>query len=270
MPVLLGGRRSLTTVLRFCQMVHDVFSLRSGDHHPRRERHRPAAGRPVCWFGPGAGGDDAIRHVIEDCPIRRPTSIRKGTATPRWHRAASRREPLQGNRRCVLLIFRRDGPRDMIRHLVEVIHMPGDARVTDLEASVREALQSHGLHLTVEVELVPASAAAEPEITLFFGSHVAATDDDCNVQLERALQQHRLVVPILEQHQAVDESVPHALLGHNALIMGNSVGHHDAARLVLEELGIEDSQRRVFISHRAVADALQMAEQLHDESRVVI
>ena len=151
----------------------------------------------------------------------------------------------------------------MIKHVVEVIHAPGDVRVAELAASVRETLESHGLHLAVDVELVAPTAAVGPELTLFFGSAEAAADDNCRLQLAQALSLHRLVVPIIDQVQGFEESVPNGLLGHNALILGNPAGHHDAARLVLEELGVEDSQRRVFISHKR-ADALQMAEQLHD------
>ena len=151
----------------------------------------------------------------------------------------------------------------MIKHVVEVIHVPSDARVIELAMSIRETLESHGLHLAVEVELVPVSAAAGPELTLFFGSAEAAADAGCRSQLEQALGLQRLVVPIIDQSQIFEESVPKNLSGHNALILGGSAGHHDAARVVLEELGVEDSQRRVFISHKRT-DALQMAEQLHD------
>lgn len=152
----------------------------------------------------------------------------------------------------------------MNRYEVEVISIGGDVRINLFNEAVRGLLQTHGLHLAYGVDLREGGACVKPDVTIFLGSAMAAADDTCNRHLSAAISNHRLVIPVHDLGTPFFDSVPAALCSHNAFTWNGEFGAYDLARVVVEELGIEDKQRKVFISYRR-ADALQMAEQLHDE-----
>lgn len=73
-----------------------------------------------------------------------------------------------------------------------------------------------------------------------------------------------VVVPVVGDLARFSADVPRSLAPVNGFAWGGEEPARRLARLLLAELGIEDRQRRVFISHKR-EDGLGAAEQLHDE-----
>lgn len=147
---------------------------------------------------------------------------------------------------------------------VEVIH-EGSARWVDtLRQAIAAELADLGLHRSVAVAVTEsAPTAAGPALTLFFGSDGMGRSSEVSARVAAALGAGRVVLPVVEDLRAFSSSVPHELLLLNGVAWSHSDGGRGLARRVLEELGIEEKQRRVFISHKR-EDGLGAAEQLHD------
>lgn len=132
-----------------------------------------------------------------------------------------------------------------------------------LEQAIEEILRGYGLHLSVTVDIGPDALPDIPSVVLFFGSTDAKADAQCRAAAEGALTVGRVVIPVVTEEADFGNEIPDPLRPFNAHFWSPQ-GADGLARVVLEELGIEDRQRRVFISHRRT-DGLLMAEQLHDE-----
>jgi hypothetical protein len=134
----------------------------------------------------------------------------------------------------------------------------------DLERALAQELQVVGLHRTVDVAVVDSSRGdAAPSVMVFFGGPEASADEGAAKDVETALACGVVVIPVVADLARFQADVPEAL----RLINGFEWTGHDPAvrlaRVLVRELGIEDRQRRVFISH-CRADGLWAAEQLHD------
>lgn len=102
-----------------------------------------------------------------------------------------------------------------------------------------------------------------PGVVLFFGGAAAATDDVTRDAAREAMRTGRAVIPVTSRPAEFANETPEFLHQFNAYFW-DPEGVRGLSRFLLEELGIEEGQRRVFISHRR-EDGLLMAEQLHDE-----
>jgi hypothetical protein len=149
-----------------------------------------------------------------------------------------------------------------VAYEVEVVHEVGDARVRDFEEALVSILAEHGLHLALAIVLAAGGEGTDPQLTVFFGSKKAVEDVSLVQAVAEALAAGRLVIPVVGSADAWSAELPSSLHVINGFSWAEG-GSSGLARLVLEELGIEDVQRTVFVSHRRI-DALQMAEQLHD------
>ena len=132
-----------------------------------------------------------------------------------------------------------------------------------LAAAIAGELRSIGLHESVTVEQVRSpSIPARPAVGVFLGSEAGAQDTDLIERVAAAAKNGLVVIPLVEDLAHYVDHTPPPLHPVN----GRRWNDHDVpalARLLLEELGIEDRSRRVFISHKR-DDGLGVAEQLHD------
>jgi TIR domain len=147
---------------------------------------------------------------------------------------------------------------------VEVIHLDRECWLTELENALDEELKEVGLHRNVTVEVrESAFSGDDPSVAVYFGTPGAMLDGGVRERVTRVLADGVLVVPIVEDLGRFSECVPDELRPLNGWEWSGQDPARRLARILLEELGIEDRQRRVFISHKR-EDGLGAAERLFD------
>lgn len=147
---------------------------------------------------------------------------------------------------------------------IEVIHKDRHAWAAELSQAVAAELIQVGLHRTVEVIVSESSPQNEsPTIATYLGSTDSAADTSIRERISKTIDSGTVIVPVVEDLGAFSTNVPPALILANGFEWSGPESAEGLARLLLEDLGIEDQQRRVFISHKR-EDGLGAAEQLHD------
>jgi hypothetical protein len=146
-------------------------------------------------------------------------------------------------------------------YTVEVLQVDREDWLDELRRAVAQELQLIGLHrsLTIIVSESPDQFDG-PGLTVFLGSEAAATDIGLVERLDNAVERARLVIPVVDQLGHYASHVSPILRSINGL----EWDPERLARFIIEELGIEEAARRVFISHKR-DDGLGAAETLHDE-----
>lgn len=124
-----------------------------------------------------------------------------------------------------------------------------------------------GLHtsISLEVDRDP-PAAGEPCVAVYLGSESAATDPTCEVAVRDAIGQGMTVLPVVADLTRYTRDAPAALRAVNGFEWTGDDAPGRLARCLLQELGIEERQRRVFVSHRR-SDGMHAARQLYDHLR---
>lgn len=149
-----------------------------------------------------------------------------------------------------------------VAYRVQTIHAGSGARIDALRAAIDSEVAAIGLHRAVEITVDEAPLHGVPTVVLFIGSEAAARDAACITAAEVAVADVVTVLPVVEDLQRFSELVPPVLHPINGIEWADAAVAR-LARRVLEELGIEERQRRVFISHKR-DDGLMSAEQLFD------
>jgi hypothetical protein len=136
--------------------------------------------------------------------------------------------------------------------------------VVELEQAVSAEVQDIGLHRSVRVQVTESTpAASSPNVGVYLGSPTAASDLALGSRLTSALAAGTVIIPVVEDLTQFSSSVHQSLLFANGFERRSTQDFRRLARVLLENLGIEDRDRRVFISHKR-DDGLGAAEQLHD------
>jgi hypothetical protein len=149
-------------------------------------------------------------------------------------------------------------------YAIEVFHTDRGLRTAQLAQAVAEELQDVGLHSTVSVIVTESRPTTTgPIVGAYLGSTTAATDANLDDRIRSALAATTVVIPVVEDLAEYAGNVPPSLASANGFEWRNSDDGRRLARILLENLGIEDRDRRVFISHKR-DDGLGAAEQLHD------
>jgi hypothetical protein len=149
-------------------------------------------------------------------------------------------------------------------YAIEVFHLDRDDWVAGLKQAVAAELQDIGLHRTVSVVVTePTPATAGPVVGVYLGSMAAAGDATLGDRITSALAAGTVVVPVVESLGQFTANVHPSLAFANGFEWSTPEDARKLARILLENLGIEDRERRVFISHKR-DDGLGAAEQLHD------
>lgn len=138
--------------------------------------------------------------------------------------------------------------------------MDREAWLDDLRQAVAQELLRVGLHRSVTIVVGESADQFDgPGLTAYLGSEAAAHDANIAARLVEAAEHSRPIVPVVDQLENFTSQVPPFL----ASINGFEWEADRLARFIIEELGIEESSRRVFISHKR-DDGLGAAEVLHD------
>ena len=150
-----------------------------------------------------------------------------------------------------------------IYHIHLLAH-DGDVRCMELEGAVLAEITELGLHraLVVNVNREPAGEE-EPSVGVYFGGKDALGDPTLASEAQGLLDSGTTVIPVVSSLADFSHEVAAELHDLNGVEWSGEDPAVRVARILLEELGIEDRQRRVFISHKR-EDGLGAAEQLHD------
>ncbi|HEX3460594.1 MAG TPA: toll/interleukin-1 receptor domain-containing protein, partial [Acidimicrobiales bacterium] len=148
---------------------------------------------------------------------------------------------------------------------IQVVHVDRGDWLAELRQRIAAELERVGLHRTVTVGVLEGRpSSGTPAVTVYFGSTRAAADPTVASLIAEAFADGRPVVPVVEDLGAYNSVVPPSLSLINGFLWRDGDLARGLALLLLEELGIEERQRRVFISHKR-DDGLGAAEQLHDQ-----
>jgi hypothetical protein len=154
----------------------------------------------------------------------------------------------------------------VIRYHLEIFAQPAEPRRRVLLDALNGELRRLGMHRTVTIAVTEPEPPppGEPSIGVYFGDPVLAGDPRVTERVAAALSADRAVIPVVDDLAGYLACVPACLHQVNGLHWGPEEAGLRLARTVLEGLGIEERDRRVFISHKR-DDGLAVAEQLHEE-----
>ncbi|WP_407342006.1 toll/interleukin-1 receptor domain-containing protein [Pengzhenrongella phosphoraccumulans] len=147
---------------------------------------------------------------------------------------------------------------------IEIFHLDRDRWAADLTHAVAQEVLEIGLHPSVSVVVgPPAPSGSVPTVGVYLGSAAAAADATLGGRIKSALTAGTVVIPVVDALAQFGASVPASLTFANGFEWTSPESARKLARILLENLGIEENERRVFISHKR-DDGLGAAEQLHD------
>lgn len=148
------------------------------------------------------------------------------------------------------------------KYELDVIH-EGDPRAEAMVDALDAELRELGLHLDIEVSphSNPADLPSGSPLLVVFASDTPPPDwEDA---LLRARDSGQLILPVVNEQAEIGTHLTDQLDAFNAwFYQEHPDPARDLARFLLEQLGVEERQRRVFISHRR-SDGLLVAEQLY-------
>jgi hypothetical protein len=149
------------------------------------------------------------------------------------------------------------------QYFVEVFHSDRDDWATELADSIASEVIALGVHKSVLVDVTNTSSVGGPAVGVYLGSPASVTDPRILAELGNALSLGRTIIPVVESLANFAALVPPDLAPLNGWEWSGSGPAIRLARRLLEELGVEDRRRRVFIGHKR-EDGLVAAQQLHD------
>lgn len=148
---------------------------------------------------------------------------------------------------------------------IQVFQFDRAADVQKIRQAVAEELEHLGLHRSVTIAVTESPPLeGTPHVAVFLGSAQARIHDALTGRLKESVDAATVVIPVVEDLASFRSEIPDSLAFANGFAWSNENDLKRLVRVLLEELGIEERQRRVFISHRR-EDGLGAAEQLHDQ-----
>gem|GEM_PF-1817165 len=148
---------------------------------------------------------------------------------------------------------------------IQVFHANRDDWVAELHRAVASEVLRIGMHTSVSIGVTttPPTRRA-PSVAVALIGPALNLSISMNSQIEAAVQSGLVVIPVVNDLSTFQAQSPPSLSSFNGFEWSGEAPERRLAHVILEELGIEDRERRVFISHKR-SDGLGAAEQLHDE-----
>ncbi len=151
-----------------------------------------------------------------------------------------------------------------INYQVLVLQSERPEWLSSLQQAISACLKNLGLHASMNVDVTEELLEGDaPALTLVLIGAKSKSDEHLHERIDLARSEGLLVVPVLDDLQRFSEQVPSQIARQNGFEWSGSEPDVRLAHFVLEQLGIEESSRRVFLSHRRT-DGQAAAEQLHD------
>lgn len=148
---------------------------------------------------------------------------------------------------------------------IQVLQIDRTDWLADLRQAVAAELTAIGMHRSVVVDVTEKTAVptAEPTVAVVLAGQASGVDAGLASRVDELLDAGIVVIPVLEDLRSFASDRRGDLARLNGFEWSGIDPDRRLARTLLEELGIEDRDRRVFVSHRRL-DGLGAAEQLHD------
>jgi hypothetical protein len=146
---------------------------------------------------------------------------------------------------------------------IELIQANDDPRGDELSQAIAAELEDVGLHRSVNVIVAPGPLTIEGPVVCVCLITTNSAGWDPTGAIGDAISRGIVVVPVVTNLADFHDVVPSILAGTNGFEWNQPTDAARLSRFLLEELGIEERSRRVFISHKR-EDGLGAAEQLHD------
>ncbi|MCB1283378.1 MAG: toll/interleukin-1 receptor domain-containing protein [Microthrixaceae bacterium] len=148
---------------------------------------------------------------------------------------------------------------------IQVLQVDRPGWLADLRQAVAQELLDIGMHSSVDVAVTETATPGGPAPSVGVVLVGPQTKGDGAIAdgIQEATAAGMVLIPVVDDLTTFDNQVPVGLARLNGFEWVGANPAQRLARLLLEELGIEDRDRRVFISHRR-SDGLGAAEQLHD------
>lgn len=153
-----------------------------------------------------------------------------------------------------------------VTYQVQLLHVGEDGRAAEVNRAVAGELRRLGLHRSVSVGFSEhlGDLADAPALTVLLANPAARSDLEVIARLDAAHSAGLVVIPVVDNLSEFSAVVPDSASRFNGFEWSGPRAAERLARTILEQLDIEERERRVFISHRR-SDGLPVAEQLHDE-----
>ncbi|GAB3077543.1 hypothetical protein GCM10027053_47510 [Intrasporangium mesophilum] len=152
-----------------------------------------------------------------------------------------------------------------VTYRIEVFHQERPQWSVRLQRAVQRELTDLGVHRSVVVDVSEGHirADATPGVAVALLGPGSAIDSDLAGLIRAAVADGVVVIPVVDDLPTFLDQAPAELAARNGFLWSGRDPEIGLARILLEELGIEEDDRRVFISHRR-SDGLGAAERLHD------
>lgn len=148
---------------------------------------------------------------------------------------------------------------------IQILQLDHLAWIGQLQKAIDSEIKSIGVSSSVKVACgVKCISSAAPSLTLIFGSKEAKSDPAIKKRLRKSLDSGQLVIPVVDDCSKFSSLIPNEALKFNAFEWTGINPAQRLAHITLQQLGIEERDRRIFISHRR-NDGSAVAEQLFDE-----
>lgn len=152
-----------------------------------------------------------------------------------------------------------------VAYEVQVFHADRDNWLADLRQAVASELLRIGMHTSVLVDFTSGAPTPQaPSVAVALIGPAFNADAGLTPKIEEAVESGRVVVPVVDDLASFPAQCPAQLSPFNGFEWSGQEPERRLAQILLEELGIEDRERRVFLSHKR-SDGLGAAEQIHDE-----
>ncbi len=152
-----------------------------------------------------------------------------------------------------------------ITYQLVVLHSDREDWLAQIGMAIDSELRTLGLHTSVTVSITEGLASANaPTLALVLVGPTSRHNRQLHERIEQTTNAGLVVIPVVDDLMTFEAQVPPGVSTLNGLEWSGPEPATRLARAVLEELGIEERARKVFISHRR-SDGQRAAEQLHDE-----
>ncbi|MFI8662071.1 toll/interleukin-1 receptor domain-containing protein [Rhodococcus qingshengii] len=152
-----------------------------------------------------------------------------------------------------------------VTYRVRVLHVDRPEWFAALGQAVAAELEVIGMHQSVVVDLseTALTAASAPSLVVVLVGPMSKSNLALSSEVSEAVQDGQLVIPVVDDLQSFSSQAPDSVSAYNGFEWSGHLPEQRLARILLEQLGIEDRDRMVFLSHKR-SDGLGAAEQLHD------
>lgn len=151
-----------------------------------------------------------------------------------------------------------------VTYQVLALHSGRDDWLARFRESVASELLALGVHKSLSVSVTDQLLeGAAPAVVVVFVGPAAKSDTDLNEKIVAARSDGLVVIPVVDDLATFAAQSPDSVSEFNGFEWAGVDPERRLAQVVLEQLDIEERDRKVFVSHRR-SDGMAVAEQLHD------